>query len=395
MWKSFKVGSLFGIPLKLDVTFLLILPIFAFVIGYQIDLVAELLNDVWDANIDLEVISAGQRPWILGFVAAVGLFIGVILHELGHSLVAIRYGYPIESITLWLLGGVASFTEMPEDWRQEFTIAIAGPIVSVLVGILSYGLFIATPEVADAVPAAAVDGMLFVFAYLAILNVFLAGFNMLPAFPMDGGRILRALLARNRPFAKATQQAASIGRVFAIIFGLVGLLVFNIILIALAFFIYIAASGEEQHVLLKAAFEDVTVGEIMTPRGELRTVTPETTLEELNQRMFRERHTGYPVLADDELVGLVTLEDVQRKQPGASGANAVEGVMTRDLKTVESSAPVMDAIQQMQREGIGRLLVVDDGQLTGIISRTDVMRSLEIIQQSGPIARTEIEIPTP
>ena len=395
MWKSFRIGSVFGIPLKLDVTFLLILPVFAFIIGLQITEVTEILNLSFDAGIDIEHVSGDLERWVLGFAAAIGLFVGVILHELGHSLVAQRYDYPVDSITLWLLGGIASFTELPEDWRQEFGIAIAGPIVSVLVGILSFGLFVITPALSDWFSPATLDGMLFVFSYLAILNIFLAVFNMLPAFPMDGGRILRALLARNRPFAKATQQAASIGRIFAILFGLFGLLVFNIILIALAFFIYIAASGEEQHVLLKAAFEDVTVGEIMTPRGELRTVTPETTLEELNQRMFRERHTGYPVLADDELVGLVTLEDVQRKQPGASGANAVEGVMTRDLKTVESSAPVMDAIQQMQREGIGRLLVVDDGQLTGIISRTDVMRSLEIIQQSGPIARTEIEIPTP
>ena len=387
MWKSFRIGSLFGIPLKLDVTFLLILPVFAFIIGYQIDLVAELLNDLWDADLDEVALSEGMRPWILGFAAAIGLFIGVILHELGHSLVAMRYGYPIESITLWLLGGVAAFKEMPEDWRQEFTIAIAGPIVSIFVGVGSYLIFRGATGLGDTLSPSAIDAIVFVFAYLAILNVFLAGFNLLPAFPMDGGRILRAILARNRPFAKATQQAASIGRAFAIIFGLFGLLVFNIILIALAFFIYIAASGEEQHVVLKAAFEDVTVGDIMTPKVELRTVDPTTDLETLKQRMFRERHTGYPVIDDGRLIGLVTLEDAQRSGEGADRPLLVGDVMSSELATIEAGADVMDAIERMQRNRIGRLLVVDGGEFVGLVSRTDVMTALEILQQSGPIAR--------
>ncbi len=386
MWKSFKIGSIFGIPLKLDITFLLILPVFAFIIGHQIELVAELLNDLFAADIDIEAIEAGYWPWILGFSAAIGLFIGVIFHELGHSLVAMRYGYPIESITLWLLGGVAAFKEMPEDWRQEFAIAIAGPIVSVFVGILSYGLFIATPSTADWIPAIGIDGMLFVFSYLAILNVFLAAFNMLPAFPMDGGRILRALLARNRPYAKATQQAARIGRIFAIIFGLFGLLVFNIILIALAFFIYIAASGEEQHVVLKAAFQDVTVGDIMTPRAQLKTVEAETDLRSLTQRMFRERHTGYPVIENGQLVGLVTLEDARSGGESALDQLSVGDVMTDELQTISSDIPVIIAIERMQRERIGRLLVVDDGQFVGLVTRTDIMTALEILQQSGPMA---------
>ncbi len=205
-------------------------------------------------------------PWILGLAAAIGLFVGVVLHELGHSLTAQRYGFPIDSITLWLFGGVAALSEMPEDWRQEFTIAIAGPIVSVLVGIGSYALFLVTP--------ASLDGARFVLAYLAILNIALAGFNMLPAFPMDGGRVLRAFLARSKPYAKATQQAATVGKFLAILMGLFGLLAqFNIILIGVAFFVYIAASSEAQQVTMKAAFQDVTVADIMTPVNDLDTVS--------------------------------------------------------------------------------------------------------------------------
>ncbi len=392
MWKSFRIGSLFGIPLRLDITFLIILPVFAWIIGAQIEIMVDILNDFFDAGIDATTVSEGNRPWILGFISAIGLFVGVVLHELGHSLTARRYGFPIESITLWLLGGVASFREMPEDWRQELNIAIAGPIVSIAVGVLSYGLFLITPEFADSVGTVTFQGALFVFSYLAILNVFLAVFNMIPAFPMDGGRVLRALLARNRPYAKATQQAASIGRMFAIFFGIFGLLAFNIILIAIAFFIYIAASGEERHVMLKAAFEGVTIGDIMTPKDRLRLVEPSLTIDELIQRMFRERHTGYPVMTDGRLIGLVTLADAQQAQRSGQQGMTVENVMSTDLETIDPDTDVMEAIDRMQREKIGRLLVVDNDQLVGLVTRTDVMTALEILQRSGTMAFATTEV---
>ncbi|OYR82731.1 metalloprotease, partial [Halorubrum distributum] len=200
-------------------------------------------------GIDAGAVAAGNTPWLLGLAAAVGLFVGVLLHEFGHSLVAMRYGYEIESITLWLLGGLASFAEFPEDWKHEFWIAIAGPLVSVAVGVACYGVVL--------VGAGGSDALLFVFGYLALLNVVLAVFNMLPAFPMDGGRVLRALLARNQPHAQATQRAAAVGKVFAFLMGIIGLFTFQLLLIVLAFFIYIAASGEAQQTTLKAAFEGV------------------------------------------------------------------------------------------------------------------------------------------
>ncbi|MCH7661808.1 MAG: M50 family metallopeptidase, partial [Euryarchaeota archaeon] len=136
MFKSFRIGSLFGIPIKLDVSFLLILPIFAWLIGAQIELLVGPLNAVFGTGLDAAPLTAGYRPWILGLTAAIGLFVGVVFHELGHSLVAIRYGYPIDSITLWIFGGLAQLTDQPDDWKQEFLIAIAGPIVSILVGVV-------------------------------------------------------------------------------------------------------------------------------------------------------------------------------------------------------------------------------------------------------------------
>jgi Zn-dependent protease/CBS domain-containing protein len=400
MMKSFRIGSLFGIPIKLDLTFLLVLPLFAYLIGAQIEPVADILNEFLGAGIDVGYVTGGVLPWVLGFAAAIGLFVGVVLHELGHSLTAQRYGFPIDSITLWLFGGIAALSEMPEDWRQEFNIAIAGPIVSVLVGVASYVLFVLTPE--------AFGGARFVLGYLAVLNVALAIFNMIPAFPMDGGRILRALLARGRPYPRATQQAASIGKLFAIAMGLFGLFAFNIILIGVAFFVYIAASSEAQQVTMKAAFQDVTVRDIMTTAGDLHTVEPDASVAELIQRMFTERHTGYPVVETDgfggeRLVGLVTLSDARDIKPVERDAYTVSEVMTTDLKTIEPDSDAMTAIERMREHGIGRLLVVDgrdewgseggfgdpaprtDGDLVGLISRSDVMTAFDIVQKSGSV----------
>ena len=401
MMKSFRIGSLFGIPIKLDLTFLLVLPLFAYLIGVQLEPVIDILNTSLGAGIDVEALTAEWwHPYVVGLAAAIGLFVGVVLHELGHSLTAQRYGFPIDSITLWLLGGIAALSEMPEDWRQEFNIAIAGPIVSVLVGVASYVLFVLTPE--------AFGGARFVLGYLAVLNVALAIFNMIPAFPMDGGRILRALLARGRSYARATQQAASIGKLFAIAMGLFGLFAFNIILIGVAFFVYIAASSEAQQVTMKAAFQDVTVRDIMTTAGDLHTVEPDTSVAELIQRMFTERHTGYPVVETDgfggeRLVGLVTLSDARDIKPVERDAYTVSEVMTTDLKTIEPDSDAMTAIERMREHGIGRLLVVEDrdewgsegafgdpvprtdGDLVGLISRSDVMTAFDIVQKSGSV----------
>ena len=129
--RSFKIGSAFGIPIKLDLTFLLVLPVFAWVIGSQVGEWVEILNNLWGLGLAVEPLNQGMMPWVLGIVAAVGLFVGVVLHELGHSVVAMRYGYTIDSITLWILGGIASLSDQPEEWNHEFYIALAGPAVSV------------------------------------------------------------------------------------------------------------------------------------------------------------------------------------------------------------------------------------------------------------------------
>ena len=377
MFRSYRIGSILGIPIKLDVTFLLILPVFAWVIAVQFVELAEILNLAIGAGIDPDVFAGTEWIWVLGLAAAIGLFVSVLLHELGHSVAAMRYDVPIESITLWLLGGVASFTEMPKNWRHEFVIAIAGPLVSVGIGVGSYLLLFAVPP--------AFDGVRFVVAYLAVMNVFLAAFNMLPAFPLDGGRVLRSLLARNRPYAAATQQAARVGQLFAIALGLFGLLALNFVLIAIAFFVYIAAAGEARQTALEAAVGDLLVADVMIPSNELVTARPEETVSDLLERMFRERHSGFPVVDDGHVVGIVTLEDVQDVAPVERDAMLVRDVMRTDPETLDVDDEVVPAMITLQRSGADRVLVTDEsGGAVGMVTRSDLARALSIGMVRGP-----------
>ncbi|MFB6150475.1 MAG: site-2 protease family protein [Haloarculaceae archaeon] len=376
----YRIGTAFGIPLKVDLTFLLVLPLFAWAIGSQVGGYVGLLNDVWGAGIPADALSSSTVSLSLGLVAALGLFVGVVLHELGHSLVAMRYGFPIASITLWIFGGIAQLDEMPEDWRQELAIAVAGPVVSVALGAVSYVAFLAVPA-GDSVAVAATK---FLLGYLALMNVALAAFNMLPGFPMDGGRVLRALLARNRPYARATEIAAEVGKLFAIGLGLFGLFGGGgLFLVAIAFFIYIGAASEAQQTVMRAAFEGVTVRDVMTPADRVTTVDADATVADLVGLMFRERHTGYPVERDGEVVGVVTLDDARAVREVEREAYRVEEVMTTELYTVSPDADVMTALEQLDRGNVGRLVVMADDEFVGLVTRTDIMTALSIIKSGG------------
>jgi Zn-dependent protease/CBS domain-containing protein len=384
---SFRVGSIAGIPIKLGLSFLLVLPLLAWLIASQVGQLVTLMNTTFGTALPA-ALSAGTMPYLLGIAAALGLFAGVVLHELGHSVVAMHFGYDIDAITLWFLGGIAQMAEMPEDWRQEFAVAVAGPVVSVVLGILSFGAFLVVP---DGLP-----GVRFVIAYLALLNVALAAFNLLPGFPMDGGRVLRALLARTRTHARATQIAAEVGKGFAFLLGLAGLLTGAIFWIAIAFFIYISAAGEAQQAVTKAALQGVVVERVMTPAEDIDAVTPETSVADLVERMLTERHTGYPVIEDGDLVGMVTLSDAQTVREVEHDAYRVEEVMSRDLYTIPEDSDAMTALSMMQSNGVGRLPVLDlRGEFVGLVSRTDLMTALTILQSSGAEAATDTTAQSP
>jgi Zn-dependent protease len=371
MFKTFRVGTVYGIPVRLDVTFLLILPVFAAIIGGRIERVVPILNDTVGTAIDPAALTVGVWPYLLGFVAAVALFACVTLHELGHSFVAVSYGYEIESITLWLLGGIAKPAERPSEWVHELWIAVAGPAVNI---VIAGGCLLA---LAVTPPA---DVVVFLLTYLGILNVGLAVFNMIPAFPLDGGRVLRALLARSRSDLRATRQAAAVGKAFALLLAILGVVTIDPILLAVALFVYVAATSESRQMLLDAVLEGVSVQEVMTPADDLTTVESDLHVSDLLDVMLEEKHTGYPVLEEGQFVGIVTLDDVQSTDREDA---VVADVMTPagELRTVADSTEVMDGFRALLRNDIGRLPVIENGELNGIITRTDLMRSFRIAME--------------
>ncbi|MFP4632733.1 MAG: CBS domain-containing protein [Halobacteriales archaeon] len=382
---NYRLFSVMGIPIRVNVTLLAFLPVIVWLIGSGVsdpegaEIWADMLTSMSGHEVTAESLNTGNTPWLLGAFAAVGLFFGITVHELGHSYVALRYELPISSITLWIFGGMAQMEENPDDWRQEFWIAIAGPVTSVFVALGFYLLLSVVPAVPE---------VIFVVGWLAVMNVVLAVFNLIPAFPMDGGRVLRALLARNQPYARATATAANVAKVLAILMGVVGVLA-NPILVLIALFVYVAATSETRMTAISEALDGVSVRDLMT--SDVDVVSPETSLEDLAERMMFERHTGYPVVdSAGDVVGIVTLSDLREVSPESRASTYVEDVMTSEVISVEPGDEAFDALMAIGRNNVGRVVVESDGVLEGIISRTDIMHALDVMQSGGymPVARS-------
>lgn len=371
---SLRIGRLFGIPIELHWTFVLVIPLFAWIIGGQIDTTAALLSEVFGVSIDTTLLDGRYLPYLVGAAVSLGLFAGVLVHEVAHSVIALRKGMKIDSITLFLFGGVSQIEEATPEPRTELPMALAGPLTSLVIGIISIGLaYLADAAIASRPEAGVV---VFFLAYLGLLNVILFGFNLLPAFPMDGGRVLRAFLARRMPLPRATRIAADVGKGFAVVFGLLGLLALNPILVLIAFFIYIGASQESSAIRYTFLLRDVTLGQIMS--REVMAVEPATPVPDVLARMYATKHLGFPVVDRGTLVGMVTLDDIHRTNPIDRDALLVRDVMHHGAIALPPEAPVVDALRAMSAENIGRVPVVADGALVGIVTRNDIMKVVEL-----------------
>jgi len=373
---SFRIGRIFGIPILIHYSFILVIPLFAWIIGSQITVTTEMLQGFFSVPIDTSFISEGIMPWVLGTIVALGLFGGVLLHELAHSLVARRKGIKINSITLMIFGGIASMEEGVPDPKAELPMALVGPIASLVVGLVCMGIAYVVPAVIKNPPVAGI--VIFVFGYLGVLNIILFAFNLLPAFPMDGGRVLRAWLAERMPIHRATKIAADIGKGFAIIFGLIGLFFFSPFLILIALFIYIGASMESTAVKYSFLLHDVTVGDMMS--SPVTTVPPTLPVSQVITMMYSSKHLGFPVVERDTLIGMVTLADINQMTSIDREVMQVRDVMTRDPVTLPPTAPVIDALKIMSARNFGRIPVVHDGKILGIVTRTDIIKVTELKQ---------------
>ena len=373
---SFRIGRLFGIPILIHYSFILVIPLFAWIIGSQITLTTDMINEIFLVPVDTTLITTGYIPYLLGTIVALGLFAGVLVHELAHSLVARKKGIRINSITLMIFGGIATMDEGVPDPKAELPMALVGPIASLFVGLVCSGIVYAVPAVTTNPAIAGV--LIFIFGYLGVLNIILFAFNLLPAFPMDGGRVLRAWLAKRMPLHRATKIAADIGKGFAIVFGLIGLFFFSPFLILIALFIYIGASMESTAVKYSYLLQDVTVGDMMS--SPVISVSPTLPVTQVITMMYSSKHLGFPVVERDTLIGMVTQADVNRMASIDREAMQVRDIMTRDPITLPPTAPVIDALKIMSAHNFGRIPVVHDGKILGIVTRTDIIKVTELKQ---------------
>jgi Zn-dependent protease/CBS domain-containing protein len=372
---SIKIGSLFGIPVLLHWSFLVAIPLFAAIIGTDIAISTSFVFDVLGiTGQDTTLIMEGWNPYVLGVVVSLALFLCVLVHELAHCVVAARRGIKINSITLLILGGVSSIENELPDPRDELPMSLAGPVTSLALAVISWAVVLAGVRFIPVPPIGGV--VVFLFGYLALLNLILFVFNLLPAFPMDGGRVLRAWLAKRMPLPRATKIAADVGKVFAILFAVIGFFSLNFILLIIGVFIYLGADQELLAIRTTVLLKDVAVVDVMSTA--LVTVTPGMPVPEVIRLMYATKHLGFPVLEGDALVGMVTLEDVHRTSEVDRDARQVKDLMARELITLPPTALLSEAFRLMSRYNIGRIPIVADGKLLGIVTRTDILKVMEL-----------------
>jgi Zn-dependent protease/predicted transcriptional regulator len=310
----------------------------------------------------------------MALVASVSFFACLLLHELGHAVEARRQGMRIDGITLWLLGGIAQFKGAFPSAAAELRIALAGPLVSALLGGSLVALALA-PGLGRSVGG--------VLAWLGYINLILLVFNMLPALPLDGGRVLHALLWQTRgDFVRATRTAAAVGRGFGYLLISLGVLLFigqgvwsGVWLAFVGWFLLEAATAEARYGEFRSALGDLRVGDL-TVRDPV-TVAADATLEELMEQIVREhRYSTYPVVDGGRVVGLLRLSAVADVPRSAWARTPVERCMLRyeDAPKLPEEEPLRDAVAELGSGSPGRALVLRDGMVVGLISITDVGR---------------------
>jgi Zn-dependent protease/CBS domain-containing protein len=361
-----KVGRLFGVEVRLHYTWFLIFALLTWSlawgylpVGYPDE------GDIF--------------YWGVGAFSAAMLFVSVLIHEVAHSVVAQRYKIKVNSITLYFLGGVSETAEEAHTPEVELRMAAAGPLTSIVLGVTFYALFLFGRGF---LPIAVVA----VLEYSGYINIVLAVFNLIPAFPMDGGRVLRGVIwGRNKDVLKSTRLVTSVSRLISFLFIAFGFLstIFysdfsGIWLLFIGLFVQSSAQASMNETRITQALLGVKVGDIMT--REVKTVEPGLSLQQVQDYAFTPfKHHGFPVVKDGVLLGLITDEDVRRVKPEHWDEMRVEDVMrkTADLVSANPGDAAVDALIKLAKAGVGRLPVVDNGVLIGIITRGDFTRTIQ------------------
>jgi len=357
---SLPIFRIAGIQLRIHVTFVLLIAWLAF--GYYAQ--------------------GGSPAAAEGVIFVLLLFLCVVLHEFGHALAAKSFGINTPDITLLPIGGVARLERMPEEPKQELVIAVAGPAVNVVIAL---GLFVAGGSFINPFVNSAAPERVGLVSQLLIINVLLVAFNLLPAFPMDGGRVLRALLATRMSYARATQIAATVGQGFAFVFGFIGL-IWNPFLIFIALFVYIGASQEAALAQMKDVSRRFPVSSAMV--REFRTLPENATLEEAVDALLATSQHDFPVVDETGTVaGVLTRHDLIAALRKNDPALRVGDVMRRNIPTVTTGTRFEEAFRIMQECNCPAVPVLDSmKRLVGLLTPENVTE-LMMIQSAMPRRR--------
>jgi Zn-dependent protease len=356
---SWKLGRFAGIDVYIHATFFLLIGF----IGLS----------HWLEERSVAAVASG-----IGFILA--LFLCVVLHEYGHALTARRYGIATRDITLLPIGGVARLERMPDEPRQELWVALAGPAVNVVVAAGLFGWLLLSGGLEPLASLSVTTGSF--LERLMVVNVSLVLFNLLPAFPMDGGRVLRALLATRLEYTQATQIAAVIGQGMAVVFGFIGLFT-NPFLLFIAFFVWIGAEQEASMVRMKTSLGGIPVSRAMVT--DFHTLDINSPLSEAVELILQGNQHDFPVLDGGQVAGILTRNDLLKALARRSEDAPVSLVINRDFQSVDSFEMLENAFARLQACQCRVMPVVHNNRLVGLLTMDNVGEFLAIQSALKPI----------
>lgn len=367
MKTSFRIARLIGIPIKIHFSFIIILGLFAWLFSFESIQISVFI--IGYGGISTSIIFKA----FLGIFLAILFFICVLLHELGHSYVTQKYGYKINGITLFLFGGASQIKETPREPDTEIKIAIAGPGVSFLLGGIFLMFFLLTNYFSKSILT---QIFLISFGTLAFYNLILGLFNLVPAYPTDGGRLVRATLAKRMDYGKATSWASNIGKGIAIGMAVFGIIVLNIWLVLISVFLFFGATQEEKMVKISLALEDKKVKDIMNKN--VKSVAPDMTIKSFLNFIKDNKNHIFPVVEEDALKGIVLIDDVQKIDSKDIKNIKVKDVMRKNFSKISSNKKASTALKRVSKDKYNRVFVEEDNKIMGVITRNDIIHALKM-----------------